>query len=211
MERGHVRYRRRQALLLAAAGLALSGGRVLASPPANPQASPAASPAGVPAFHFNAIDGGLIDLSQWRGRPVLVVNTASLCGFARQFDALQALQDKYGAGAPQAAGLVVLAVPSGDFRQELETEAEVKNYCEMNFDLTLQMTSITQVTGRDAHPFYRWLAASHGFTPDWNFNKVLLRPDGQPAAFWRSSVEPLGSEITSAIAALLPPAPSAGG
>lgn len=100
-------------------------------------------------FSFPSIDGGTIDLDDYAGKPVLVVNTASLCGFAGQFDDLQDLHDTYA-----ARGLVVLAVPSDDFRQELASAAEVKEYCAANFDLTIPMTDITHVTGAEAHPFY---------------------------------------------------------
>lgn len=151
-----------------------------------------------PTFRFAAIEGGEIDTAGWRGRPVLVVNTASLCGFTPQFDGLQALQDRYG-----AAGLVVLAVPSDDFRQELSDASAVKEFCAVNFDLTLPMTTITPVLGRGAHPFYRWMADDHGFVPGWNFNKVLLGPDGQPVGTWGSAARPLGGAIEAAIKAQL--------
>ena len=111
---------------------------------------PAAAFAG---FSFPSIDGGTIDLDDFRGRPVLVVNTASLCGFAPQFDDLQALHEEYA-----DRGLVVLAVPSDDFRQELASGEQVKEFCAVNFDLTIPMTDITRVMGDQAHPFYKWLA-----------------------------------------------------
>ena len=109
-------------------------------------------------FAFPSIDGGSIDLDSYKGHPVLVVNTASLCGFAPQFADMQELQDTY---ADQ--GLVVLAVPSDDFKQELNDAKAVKEYCAANFDLTLPMTDITHVLGDQAHPFYAWLAAERGF------------------------------------------------
>ena len=123
------------------------------------------------AFEFEAIEGGTIDLAALPG-PVLVVNTASQCGFTPQLEGLQALHETYG---PQ--GLTVLAVPSDSFRQELDTEAEVAEFCEVQYGLTVPMTTITNVTGRDAHPFYRWLAAEHGARPGWNFNKALIDGD----------------------------------
>ncbi len=147
-----------------------------------------------PTFRFEALEGGVLDSTQWRGKPVMIVNTASMCGFARQFDTLQNLQDRYA-----ARGLVVLAVPSDDFRQELGSEAEVKEYCAINFDLTLAMTRITRVLGPEAHPFYRWMAEQHGFVPGWNFNKVLLGADGQPRGTWGAPVDPLSGRITSAV------------
>ena len=150
-------------------------------------------------FSFASIDGGTIALDDWAGKPVLVVNTASLCGFAAQFDELQALHDSYG-----PRGLLVLAVPSNDFRQELGTDAEVKDYCAANFDLTLPMTTISHVRGPEAHPFYLWMKAESGFEPGWNFNKVLLGPDGEVAGTWGAMASPSGPAITGAIVALLP-------
>lgn len=151
-----------------------------------------------PDFTFDSIDGGKIDLAQWRGKPVLVVNTASLCGFTGQYEDLQALQDRY---APR--GLVVLAVPSDDFAQELGTADEVKEFCAVNFDLTLPMTTITHVKGAKAHPFYRWMKDQHGFAPGWNFNKILLGPDGAPLGTWGAPVRPLSAPIVGAVEAAL--------
>ena len=147
---------------------------------------------------FPSIDGGTLDIEAWRGQPVLVVNTASRCGFTHQYDDLQALQDRY-----EDAGLVVLAVPSNDFRQELASDEEVKDFCEVNFNLTLPMTTITSVRGAQAHPFYRQLKDVAGFTPMWNFDKVLLGPDGSVVETWRSVTSPTSQKITGAVEALL--------
>jgi glutathione peroxidase len=157
----------------------------------------AASPA-VAGFSFASIDGGVIDLDDWAGKPVLVVNTASLCGYAGQFDALQALHDGFG------DSVLVLAVPSDDFNQELEDEAAVKEYCEVRFDLTLPMTEITPVRGTAAHPFYQWVRDQTGFQPGWNFNKVLIAPDGSIAGTWGAAVAPEGPQIAGRIKAMLP-------
>lgn len=147
---------------------------------------------------FDSIDGGTLSIEDWRGHPVLVVNTASRCGFTHQYDDLQALQDRFA-----AAGLVVLTVPSNDFRQELATEEEVKEFCEVNFNLTLPMTTITSVRGANAHPFYRQLREVAGFTPMWNFDKVLIAPDGTVASTWRSITSPTSLKVTAAVEALL--------
>ncbi|TAG28467.1 MAG: glutathione peroxidase [Rhodobacterales bacterium] len=149
-------------------------------------------------FTFASIDGGKIDLADFAGKPVLVVNTASLCGYAGQFDGLQALHERFG---PQ--GVLVLAVPSDDFNQELADEAAVKEYCAMTFDLTLPMTEITPVRGQAAHPFYAWVREETGFAPRWNFNKVLLAPDGSIDATFGSGVEPESDQIAGRIEALL--------
>lgn len=157
---------------------------------------PAAAFAG---FSFPSIDGGTIDLDEFRGHPVLVVNTASLCGFAPQFDDLQALHDTYA-----DRGLVVLAIPSDDFRQELASGEQVKEFCAVNFDLTIPMTDITPIKGDQAHPFYKWLLDTEGFAPGWNFNKVLLDGEGAVVATWGSVTRPTAQPITRRIEALLP-------
>ena len=131
----------------------------------------AAEPA--PGFTFPSIDGGSLDTALWRGKPVLVVNTASLCGFTPQYEDLQALSDLYGDKA------VILAVPSDDFNQELASAAEVKDFCTLTYNLTLPMTTIQHVAKAEVHPFYAWVRDSSGFVPGWNFNKILLGPDGQ--------------------------------
>lgn len=154
--------------------------------------------AAMPSFTFPSIDGGEIDLADWRGQPVLVVNTASRCGYTPQYDGLQELYDTY-----RDRGLVVLAVPSNDFRQELASDEAVKDFCEVNFGLDIPMTTITRVIGAEAHPFYRWLEAEAGFTPRWNFNKVLIAPDGSVAATFGSNARPLSVPVISAITALL--------
>ncbi len=157
----------------------------------------ASAGAAAPDFIFDNIDGGTLTLSAAEG-PYLVVNTASRCGFTRQYDGLQALHDRY-----RDRGLVVLAVPSDDFRQELATARDVKAFCEVNFGLDLPMTDITPVRGPAAHPFYRWLADEAGFVPSWNFNKVLIGTDGSIVATWGAPARPLSRQITSAIEAEL--------
>ncbi len=155
--------------------------------------------AALAGFSFQSIDGGEIDLDDWRGQPVLVVNTASLCGYTPQYDDLQKLQDMYG-----ARGLNVLAVPSNDFSQELDSEQAVKEFCDVNFALTIAMTTITPVTGGDAHPFYEWVKGETGFEPEWNFNKILLDGQGRVIGTWGSGPNPTSAAITTKIEALLP-------
>ncbi len=147
---------------------------------------------------FESIDGGTLSLADWKGRPVLVVNTASMCGFTPQYKGLQALYDTY-----RDRGLVVLAVPSDDFRQEYGTEAEVKQFCELTYGLDMPMTTITHVKGGDAHPFYRRVSAETGFQPGWNFNKILVDGEGRVVATWGSTVKPESKAITEAVEALL--------
>ncbi|WP_179379491.1 glutathione peroxidase [Jannaschia marina] len=151
------------------------------------------------AFEFDALEGGTIDLDALRGEAVLVVNTASLCGFTDQYAGLQALHETYG-----NRGLIVIGVPSDDFRQELGSEDEVAEFCEVNYGLTIPLTTITPVTGDGAHDFYRWLATEHGVTPRWNFNKALLDPEGRLVAFEGAGTRPQSPRMIRAIEAVLP-------
>lgn len=152
-------------------------------------------------FTFEAIEGGDLPLSKFSGQPVLVVNTASMCGFTRQYDGLQEVYDRY-----RDRGLVVLGVPSDDFGgQEYATEAEVKEFCEVNFNLDFPMTSITHVKGKSRHPFYTWAEAELGRSnaPRWNFHKYLIGPDGRAVAAFGTRTRPTAPQVTSAIEALL--------
>ena len=148
-------------------------------------------------FSFTAIDGNQLPLSQYEGQAVLVVNTASRCGFTSQYDALQQLWQDY-----QDRGLVVIGVPSDDFGgQELTSEAEVKEFCEVNFNIDFPMTSITHVKGSAAHPFYKWAALKAGMLarPKWNFHKYLIDRNGQLAASFSSMISPTSEKIRAAI------------
>lgn len=153
---------------------------------------------GPPSDPFVSIDGGTVSVADFAGRPVLVANTASMCGFTPQYEGLQDLYDTY-----REQGLVVLAVPSDDFRQELASAEEVKEFCAVNFGLDFPMTDITPVKGPDAHPFFQWVKAETGFEPRWNFNKVLVGPDGRVIQTWRSGTEPMSDEIRGAVEAAL--------
>ena len=161
--------------------------------------------AGTPAWAldldtpFDTIDGGTLTLSDWSGQPVLVVNTASQCAFSKQYRGLQDLYDRY-----RDRGLVVIAVPSDDFQQELDTNAEVKDFCEIQYGIDMPMTGITHVKGSNAHPFFQSLRDEAGFVPSWNFNKVLISPEGTLVETYASRVRPLSRAIRKDIEALLP-------
>ena len=158
----------------------------------------AAAQAGALRGEFQSVDGGGLSLDQWQGQSVLVVNTASRCGYTYQYEGMQALYDAY-----RGRGLVVLAVPSDDFRQELGSAEEVKEFCELTFGLDMPMTDITPVRGAKAHPFYQDVKAATGFVPGWNFNKVLVGPDGNVVATWGSNTRPESQEIRARIELLL--------
>jgi glutathione peroxidase len=160
--------------------------------------SGATTPGSAADFSFGAIDGGRIDLADFAGRPVLVVNTASRCGFAGQFDGLQALYDRY-----RGRGLTVIGVPSNSFRQELGTAAEVKEFCEVNFAIDFPIAEITPVAGSDAHPFYAW-ARRQGAGPSWNFHKILIDGEGRIVAAFGPTTGPSSPRLAAAIEATLP-------
>ena len=155
-------------------------------------------------FSFTAINGDPLPLSSFKNKVVLVVNTASRCGFTAQYDGLQKLYDAY-----KDKGLVVLGVPSNDFGgQEPGSNQEIKEFCEMNFAINFPMAEKTSVTGKNAHPFYKW-AAKQGkggalaSKPRWNFHKYLVGPDGTLAGSYGAITKPRSSDMVKAIEAEL--------
>lgn len=157
-----------------------------------------AAAAGEERYRFASIDGGTLDLTEYRGGPVLVVNTASRCGYTGQYDGLQALWDRY-----RDLGLTVVGIPSDSFRQELRSADAVKEFCEVNFAIDFPMSDIVAVTGANAHPFYRW-AAREGVSPGWNFHKILLGPDGEIVRDFPTRMAPDAPELVEAVKAQLP-------
>lgn len=152
-------------------------------------------------FSFTAIEGGALPLAQYRGKVVLLVNTASQCGFTPQYADLQEVWERY-----RERGLVVLGVPSNDFGgQEPGSEAEIKQFCEVNFNVDFPLTTKEHVVGDDAHPFYRWAAESLGFAakPRWNFHKYLIGPEGELADWFSTTTAPTAPKVTRAIEAQL--------
>jgi glutathione peroxidase len=148
-------------------------------------------------FSFRKIDGGELPLSPWRGRPVLVVNTASECGYTPQYRDLEALWRRF-----RDRGFVLLGVPSNDFGgQEPGTEAEIKSFCERNYQIDFPLAAKEQVIGRSAHPFYRWIASELGEAgaPRWNFHKYLIGPDGAIVGAWPARVSPTDPAVVDEI------------
>ena len=139
----------------------------------------------IDSFSFKSIDGETLTLSDYEGKAVLITNTASRCGFTNQYADLEELHRTYG-----EKGLVVIAVPSNDFNQELSSNAKVKEFCSVSFDLTLQITEVTKIRGSKAHPFYKWLKREHSFQPKWNFYKILLNKDGSFNSSFNSFIKP---------------------
>jgi glutathione peroxidase len=153
-------------------------------------------------FEFASIDGESMKMSDFAGKPVLVVNTASECGLTPQYAGLQSLWAAYG-----DRGLVVLGVPCNDFGgQEPGTESDIKSFCATTYQVDFPMTSKNAVIGDGAHPLYKWAVAEAGeaAAPQWNFHKYLIDGDGNLAGTFGSKVTPDDAELTGAIEAVLP-------
>ena len=153
-------------------------------------------------FSFTSIDGRQLQLSQFAGGPILIVNTASRCGMTPQYKGLQTLWEKY-----RDRGFTVLGVPSNDFGgQEPGTEAEIKTFCESNYKVDFPMTSKNVVLGPNAHPFYRWVTdkAGEAAAPKWNFHKYLISADGNLKGSFGSKTTPDDPDLIAAVEAELP-------
>jgi len=148
------------------------------------------------AFMFSGLDGNEILLSSYAGRPMLIVNTASLCGYTPQYAGLETLWARY-----RARGLMVLGVPSNDFgNQEPGDTADILKTAHENYRVTFPLTAKVAVKGASAHPFYRWAAQQRPLeAPRWNFHKYLVGRDGQLRGGYASAMEPTDPRIISAI------------
>jgi glutathione peroxidase len=169
--------------------------------------APAASQKTAYDFEFKTLMGeSPLPLSQFKGKVLLVVNTASKCGFTGQYKGLQALYDTY-----KDRGLVIIGVPSNDFGgQEPGKAEEIKQFCELNYGVTFPMTSKNVVSGDEAHPFYRWAYEVLGFGtgPKWNFHKYLVGSNGALVDYFGSSTSPDSEKLKEAIEKLLPAPPN---
>lgn len=180
------------ATLLAAAGMVVSASKAQGAKAAT---APAANSAH--DFRMTRIDGRPLPFSQFRGKVMLVVNTASMCGFTPQYEGLQKLHSSYG-----PRGFTVLGIPSGDFGgQEHGKNSEIAEFCESKFGITFPMTEKSVVKGPDAVPFYRWAKSNLATEnePQWNFHKFLVGKDGRIIAGFGSRVTPDSPELKRAI------------
>ncbi len=168
-------------------GAALAGAASLAAGPPPPNAW---------AFEFPSIDEGLLRLAQFQGKALLVVNTASFCGYTPQYRQLEALHRRL---SPD--GFAVIGIPSQDFGQESGSNGEVKAFCEATFGVDFPMAAILHVRGTDAAPFYKWVRDQRRWEPQWNFNKVLIGRDGAIAGTFRSDDLPDRGRLATAIQA----------
>jgi glutathione peroxidase len=183
------------ATLFAGAGMLVSATR--AEPAGASPAAKAPSAADIYAFRLVSIDGKPMPFSAYRGKVLLVVNTASMCGFTPQYEGLEHLQQRYA-----ARGFTVIGIPSGDFRnQEYDDNARIKQFCESKFGINFPLAEKSVVTGPQALPFYQWAKASLPVEnePKWNFHKFLVGRDGRLIAGYPSKVTPESPELTGAI------------
>ena len=151
-------------------------------------------------FKINSISGEQIDFKDYKNKVVLVVNTASYCGFTNQYNDLQLLWEKY-----KSEGLIVLGVPSNSFNQEKKEDSDVKEFCEVNFNIDFPMTSITEVKGKNSHEIFKWAEKNYGKSavPKWNFHKILINKEGKIEDTFASFTKPMSKKITKAIEGIL--------
>jgi glutathione peroxidase len=147
---------------------------------------------------FRTVLGKEVDLCQYADRAVLVVNTASRCGYTPQFSKLQALYDQY-----KDKGLVVIGFPSNDFGQELRTSKEAGEFCLVNYGVKFPMMEISAVKGGAANPLFKELAQATGVAPGWNFHKYLIAPGGKQVYSFATRIEPDAKEVMSKLQPML--------
>jgi len=153
-------------------------------------------PSDVYGFEMPSIDEGVLRFADYRGKVLLVVNTASYCGFTPQYKQLEALHRDMA-----RQGLLVIGIPSQDFGQEKDSNAEVKAFCELTYGVEFPMAGLSRVVGRAAIPFYRWVKAERDWEPRWNFSKVLIGRDGHILGTFSSDDTPEAGRLRTAIEA----------
>ena len=151
-------------------------------------------------FKIESINGEIIDLKKYKNKVILLVNTASYCGFTKQYDDMQKLWDKY-----KSRGLIVLGIPSNSFNQEKNKNSDVKEFCEVNFNINFPLSAITEVKGENAHEIFKWARDNHGKSaiPKWNFHKILINKSGKIEDTFASFTNPTSSKIVKKIEKLL--------
>ena len=151
-------------------------------------------------FQIKGISGENINLKNYKNKVVLLVNTASYCGFTSQYKDLQKLWDTY-----KSQGLIVMGVPSNSFNQEKNENKAIKEFCEVNFNINFPLTTITEVKGKNAHPIYIWATNNFGKSavPKWNFHKILINKEGKIQKTYSSFTNPMSNKITDEIEKIL--------
>ena len=145
-------------------------------------------------FSFKDIDGKELSLSQFKGKPLLIFNSASKCGFTSQYTGLQKIHENY-----KDKGLVVIGIPSDNFNQEPGSEKEIKEFCMVNFNITFNLTKKNDVVGSNAHPFFKWLNDNYDAKPKWNFFKFVINKDGKLENHFSSMIVPSSEKLISSL------------
>ena len=151
-------------------------------------------------FSIESITGETMNFKDYKNKVILIVNTASYCGFTKQYDELQKLWDLY-----KSKGLIVIGVPSNSFNQEKKKNSEVKKFCEVNFDIDFPLTTITEVKGKNSHDLFKWAEKNHGKSavPKWNFHKILINKEGKIEDTFSSFTKPMSKKIINRIEQIL--------
>ena len=147
-------------------------------------------------FNFKSINGETIKMEEYKNNVIIVVNVASRCGYTPQYEDLQFVWKKY-----RENNLIVLGVPTNNFKQEPGTNEEIKNFCETNFGINFPMTEKIDVIGTNAHPFYKWAKKNHGLgaIPKWNFHKIVIGKDGKIVDTFASFTKPTSKKFINLI------------
>ena len=151
-------------------------------------------------FSIESITGETINFKDYKNKVILIVNTASYCGFTKQYDELQELWNLY-----KEKGLIVLGVPSNSFNQEKNNNEEIKEFCEVNFNINFPLTTLTEVKGENAHELFKWAKKNHGKSaiPKWNFYKILINKEGKIEDTFASFTKPMSKKIINIIDKIL--------
>ena len=151
-------------------------------------------------FQIESINGEIINFKEYENKVILLVNTASYCGFTKQYDDLQKLWDQF-----KSKGLIVLGIPSNSFNQEKKNNSEIKKFCEMNFNINFPLSTLTDVKGNNAHEIFKWAKKNYGKSaiPKWNFYKILINKEGKIEETYSSLTKPTSNKIIKKIESLL--------
>jgi len=147
-------------------------------------------------YTFKNLNGGSIKLEDYKNKLIVVVNVASRCGFTSQYEGLQKLWDEY-----KSKDLIVLGIPTNNFKQEPGNNKEIKDFCENNFGINFPMSEKVDVIGKNAHPFYKWAYKNHGKStiPKWNFHKIIINKDGKVVNTFSSLTKPYSKKFINYI------------
>ena len=147
-------------------------------------------------FSFKDLDGSEMKLDEFQNKVLVITNVASYCGFTSQYEDLQEIWERY-----QNKGVVVIGVPSNSFNQEMETNKEIKNFCEAKFGISFPMTEKVKVKGSDAHEFYKWANKNYGKNaiPKWNFHKIIIGKDGKIHDTFSSMTKPTSKKFVKVL------------